>query len=29
MISEGYCDIEDWSNYAENYADLIRNKLYI
>ncbi len=28
MISEGSCDIEDWSNDAENTALLHRNELY-
>ncbi len=28
MISEGSCDIEDWSNDAENSALHHRNKLY-
>ncbi len=27
MISEGSCDIEDWSNDAENSALHYRNKL--
>ncbi len=27
MISEGSCDTEDWSNYAENSALHHRNKL--
>ncbi len=27
MISEGSCDIEDWSNDAENTALQNRNKL--
>ncbi len=28
MISEGYCDTEDWSNDTKNSALNRRNKLY-
>jgi len=28
VISEGSCDIEDWSNDAENSALRLRNKLH-
>ncbi len=28
IISEGSCDSEDWSNYAENSALHHRNKLH-
>ncbi len=28
MISEGWCDTEDWRNYAENSALHHRNKLH-
>ncbi len=29
MISEGSCDTEDWSNYAENSVLYHRNKLLV
>ncbi len=28
MISEGSCDIKDWSNYADNSALHQRNKMH-
>jgi len=29
MISEGSCDIKDWSNYADNSALHQRNKMHL